>query len=82
MAAKDYTFAEGMIDIYLTRKKERKDGLMSEDRRPLTEQEQMYIAEHFLRRYCDENQTDTVIITGTNRKPLFKMVLLDKGKEE
>lgn len=39
MAAKDYTFAEGMIDIYLVKRKKRDDG-----------------------------------------KPLFKMVLLNKGR--
>lgn len=82
MTATDYTFCEGMIDIYLARKKKRKDGLMSEDRRPLTEQEQLYIAEHFLRRYCGENHTEEVQITNPDGKPIFKMVLLGKDKEE
>lgn len=50
MAAKDYTFGAGWKDIYLTKKtKPRKDGLsiMSTDRRPLEENEILYIFEHF-----------------------------------
>lgn len=78
MAAIDYTFAEGMTEIYLTKKKKRRDGVMSEDRRSLTEQEQIYIVEHYLRRYCNEHKTDEVTITDSNQKPIFKMVLIDK----
>lgn len=77
MAAKDYTFVEGMTDIYLAKIKKRDDGLMSQDRRPLTEDEQMYIAEHFLRAYCERNNTDEVTVTSGGKK-VFKMILLDK----
>ena len=77
MAAKDYTFVEGMMDIYLAKKKKRDDGLMSQDRRPITEDEQMYIAEHFLRAYCERNNTDEVTVTCGDKK-VFKMILLDK----
>lgn len=77
MAAKDYTFCEGMIDIYLA-KKRRCGETMSKDRRPLDEQEQMYIAEHFLRAYCKRNNTDTCKVLK-NDKPVFVMRLLDKG---
>ncbi len=76
MAAKDYIFAEGMMDIYLTKKKKRDDGTMSQDRRLITEAEQMYIAEHFLRAYCERKNTNEVIVRCGN-KLLFKMILLD-----
>lgn len=77
MAASDYTFCEGMKDIYLAKIKKRNNGLMSEDRRPLTDDEQMYIAEHFLREYCRRNKTNEVVVTN-NGQSVFKMTLLDK----
>lgn len=80
MAAKDYTFAAGWKDIYLTKKtKPRKDGLhvMSTDRRPLDEQEILYVIENYLRMYCANNDTDEVTVTNDG-KPVFKMILLDK----
>ena len=85
MAAKDYTFAAGWKEIYLTKKtKPRKDGLhiMSTDRRPLDEQEILYVIENYLRMYCANNDTDEVTVTNDG-KPIFKMILLDKkgGKE-
>ena len=85
MAAKDYTFAAGWKEIYLTKKtKPRKDGLhiMSTDRRPLDEQEILYVIENYLRMYCANNDTDEVTVTNDG-KPIFKMILLDKkGGEE
>lgn len=86
MAAKDYTFAAGWKDIYLTKKtKPRKDGLhvMSTDRRPLDEQEILYVIENYLRMYCVNNDTDEVTITNEG-KPVFKMILLldKKGGEQ
>ena len=83
MAAKDYTFGAGWKDIYLTKKtKPRKDGLhiMSTDRRPLEENEILYIFEHYLRRFCEENDTDTLNVTGEGGKVLFTATL--KYKEE
>lgn len=81
MAAKDYTFGAGWKDIYLTKKtKPRKDGLhiMSTDRRPLDENEILYIFEHYLRRFCEENDTDTLNVTGEGGKVLFTATLKDK----
>ena len=85
MAAKDYTFAAGWKDIYLTKKtKPRKDGLhvMSTDRRQLDEQEILYVIENYLRMYCANNDTDEVTVTNDS-EPVFKMILLDKkgGKD-
>lgn len=81
MAAKDYTFAEGMTEIYLVKRTKNRSHLMSNDRRPLTKTEQCYIFEHFLRRYCDENKTDSVIITNADGKKLFTATLIDKTEE-
>jgi hypothetical protein len=82
MAAKDYTFGAGWKDIYLTKKtKPRKDGLhiMSTDRRPLEEQEILYIFEHYLRHWCEEHEgEDTVVITNSDGKKIFEATLLDK----
>lgn len=83
MAAKDYTFAAGWKDIYLAKKtKPRKDGLhiMSTDRRPLEEQEILYIVENYLRMYCERNETNEVMVTN-NDKPVFKMMLIDKEND-
>lgn len=80
MAAKDYVFQEGIFDIYLAKKKKQtnsKVSLMSSDRRPLTEGEQIGIFEHYLRRYCREHNTDTVSITTSDGKKIFEAKLFD-----
>ena len=85
MAATDYIICEGCLGtIYLAKKtKPRKSGpqIMSHDRRPLTEGEQIGVFEHYLRHYCEEHNTDTVTITGEGGKPLFEAKLLDKEDE-
>lgn len=83
MAAKDYTFAAGWMNIYLTKKtKPRKDGthLMSQDRRLLTEDEILYIFENYLRHWCEEHETDTLSVTGKGGKVIFEATL--KNKED
>ena len=85
MAAKDYTFAAGWKDIYLTKKtKPRKNGLsvMSTDRRPLEDDEIFYIVENYLRMYCEKNETNEVTVVADDGKPVFKMVLMDKENDE
>ena len=84
MAAKDYTFGAGWKDIYLTKKtKPRKDGLhiMSTDRRPLEENEILYIFEHYLRHWCEEHGSDNIVITNDGKK-IFEATLLDKEGDE
>lgn len=82
MAAKDYTFGAGCFGtVYLTKKtKPRKDGLhlMSRDRRPLEEDEILYIFENFLRSWCEEHETDTLSVTGEGGKVLFEATLKDR----
>ena len=85
MAAKDYTFGAGCFGtIYLTKKtKPRKDGLhlMSKDRRPLEEDEILYIFENYLRHWCEEHKTDTLSVTGEGGKVLFEATLKDKEED-
>ncbi len=81
MAAKDYTFAAGVMNVYLTRRTKPRKGrasLMSEDSRPLDEQEVLFIFENYLRNWCDEHETDTLSVTGEGGKVLFEAVLKDK----
>ncbi len=84
MAATDYIIVTGFANAYLAKKKKpTKHGhqTMSQDRRPITEGEMIGLSEFYLRNYCDEHNTDTVVITDGD-KPIFKMVLIDKGKED
>ena len=81
MAAKDYTFGADWKDIYLTKKtKPRKDGLsiLSTDRRPLDENEILFIFDHYLRHFCDKHNTDTLHVKGEGGKVLFTATLIDK----
>lgn len=80
MSAKDYTFAAGWMDIYLTKKtKPRKDGLhiMSTDRRSLEVNEIYYIFENYLRHWCEEHETDTLYVS-VGGKVIFEAKLRDK----
>lgn len=81
MAANDYIICEGCLGtIYLAKKtRPRKNGpqVMSLDRRPLTEGEQIGVFEHYLRRYCEDHSTDTVTITDADGKKIFEAKLLD-----
>lgn len=81
MAATDYVICEGCFDIYLVKKtkpKAKGPQVMSQDRRPLTEGEQIGVFEHYLRRYCREHKTDTVVITNSEGVKVFEATLLDK----
>lgn len=82
MAATDYIIVEGMFNAYLTKKKKpAKNGpqLMSEDRRPITDEEIIGLFEFYLRKWCDEHEgEDTLVITNINHKKIFKATILDK----
>ena len=78
MAATDYIIVTGIFNAYLAKaKKSTKRGLqtMSQDRRPITEVEIIGLFEFYLRNYCDENNTDTVIITNSDGKKIFEATL-------
>jgi hypothetical protein len=81
MAAKDYDIAIGVFNAYLVRKKKtssKEPNTMSMDRRPITKGEMIGLFEFYLRNYCDEHNTDTVVITDSDGKKLFEATLLDK----
>lgn len=81
MAAKDYIIVSGWQNCYLARKKKpSKCGpqTMSEDRRPITDEEMIGLFEFYLRRYCEDNNTDEVVITDADGKKIFEAKLLDK----
>jgi hypothetical protein len=82
MAAKDYEIVTGWMHAYLAKKKKvtKKDGLqtMSQDRRVITDGEMIGLFEFYLRKWCEENGKDTVVITNSDGKEVFEATLLDK----
>lgn len=76
MAAKDYVLVTGMVTPYLARKT--KGRIMSQDRRIIEDNEILGLFEFYLRKYCDENKTNTVTICDGKGKKLFEAKLLDK----
>ena len=51
--------------------------LMNEDNRQITDQEIIGMFENYLRRFCEENNNDTLEITNDSGKKLFEAKLLD-----
>ena len=82
MSARDYEFYPAAISghVYLAKKIKSKN-LMSQDRRIVTDEEAIGIFEAYLRRYCKENNTDTVNITDAEGKLLFSAILKDNETE-
>lgn len=81
MAATDYEIVTGWKNAYLARKKKpTKEGLqtMSEDRRPITEDEIIGLFEFYLRNWCKENGKVTVVFTNQEGKKLFETTLIDE----
>ena len=61
MAAKDYVFVTGMVTPYLAKKT--KGQVMSQDRRPIEDNEIIGLFELYLRNWCETNKQDTITIT-------------------
>lgn len=82
MAATDYVIVTGWMNAYLARKKKptkRGPQTMSNDRRPITDEEIIGLFEFYLRQWCDEHEgEDTVVITDGDGKKIFEAKLLDK----
>jgi hypothetical protein len=53
---------------------------MSQDRRPITDSEMIGLFEFYLRKWCEENKQDTVVITNAKGKKIFEATLLDKNE--
>lgn len=84
MAAKDYVIVTGWMNAHLARKKKpTKCGpqTMSNDRRPITDEEIIGLFEFYLRQWCEEHGEDTVVITNGDGKKIFEAKLLDKEGE-
>lgn len=81
MPAKDYEFYPAAVSgrVYLTKRTKSKE-VMSQDRRLVTDNEIIGIFECYLRRYCEENYVDTVMIKDDKGKPIFTATLNDKER--
>ena len=83
MAATDYEIVTGWLRPYFVKKKKpTKNGhkTMSQDRRPITDNEILGLFEFYLRNWCEENEKDTVVITNGDGKKIFEATLLDKER--
>ena len=82
MATTDYVIVTGWMNAYLARKKKptkRGPQTMSNDRRPITDEEIIGLFEFYLRQWCEEHPgEDTVVITNSDGKKIFEATLLDK----
>jgi len=77
MAAKDYEIVTGCFDAYIAKKKKTKNGVMSQDRRVIEDNEIIGLFEFYLRNWCSQNKKDTVVINCGGKK-IFEATLLDK----
>ena len=82
MAAKDYIIVEGCLGTVYLAKKTKTPNLMSQDRRVITNNEIIGMFENYLRRFYDENNNDTLVITGDNGKKIFEAKLIDKDEQD
>lgn len=82
MSAKDYILRKSALlnRTYLAKKIKSKD-VMSQDRRIITDSEVIGCFETYLRRYCEENKADTVVISNAEGKVIFSATLKDKTEE-
>lgn len=84
MAAKDYIIVTGWQNAYLAKKKaptKKGPQTMSMDRRVIEDSEMIGLFLFYLRRYCEENETDNVVISQ-NGKKIFEAKLFETKEEE
>lgn len=84
MAAKDYIIVTGWQNAYLAKKKaptKKGPQTMSMDRRVIEDSEMIGLFLFYLRRYCEENETDNVVISQ-NGKKIFEAKLFETEEEE
>ncbi len=79
MAAKDYVFQTGWMNVFLA-KRIKSERLMSQDRRVVTDGEIIGLFEWYLRKRCEEVKDDTIVITDKDGTKIFESTLLDKNK--
>ena len=79
MAAKDYIFVESAFgNVYLAKRTTRLKNVMSQDRRLVEDNEIIGMFEKYLRRFCEENGTDTFEVSTIGGKKIFEAKLIDK----
>ena len=81
MAAKDYVFCEAGVSEHIYLKKTKTSHLMSQDRRLVEDSEAIGCFEAYLRRYCEENNTDTLNVTNSKGEVLFTATLKKREDE-
>lgn len=80
MSANDYIFVESMLGNTYLAKQSKSPMLMSKDRRIVTDNEIIGLFEHYLKRWCKENKSDTLVITTTDGKEIFRAILKETEK--
>lgn len=80
MAAKDYVFQTGWLNVFLA-KKIKSNRLMSQDRRIVTDGEIIGLFEWYLRKRCKEVEDNTIVITNSDGKKLFEATLIEENKD-
>lgn len=81
MAATDYIIVTGWLNAYLVKKKKSTNtGLqtMSQDRRVITNSEMIGLFEFYLRNWCEDHGSNTVVITDPDENKIFEATLLDR----
>lgn len=76
MSAKDYEIVTGLVTPYLAKKT--KGHVMSQDRRPIEDNEILGLFEFYLRKWCAKNKRNTVTVFDEKGRMLFVAKLLDK----
>lgn len=72
MSAKDYETCPASLNAYLSKVSERGQNLMLDDGRIITEEEILSLIAYKLRKFCIENQTDTMWV-GINGNTIIEM---------
>lgn len=78
MSAKDYMIVEGCLGTPYLAKKTKSNKLMSQDRRPVTDNEIIGLFENFLKRFCIENKSDTLEIADSDGSKIFTASIVGK----
>lgn len=78
MSAKDYIIVEGCFGTPYLSKKTKSNKLISQDRRPITDNEIIGLFENYLKRFCIENKSSTLEITDGDGNKIFTARIVGK----
>lgn len=79
MSARDFKIVIGCLNAYIVSKLRGEDG--SYDRRPISNKEILDLFEFFLRRYCEDNKTDSFSVLDPEGNVIFEARLLLSGEK-